>query len=306
MTALSLVPDAQVTLGDAIDAYLLSLAPVAAVTTRKEYASILGRLSAALGDKDVADITAADLAAWLTAGFADRAPATWNLSRVAVRSAWAYFTACGWADASVAASLPRRKVAEDRDRAIPGDVLNQLLADQSVPLRERTLWRMMRETAARESEVLNLNAEDLDLPGHRAKVRRKGGDLSVIVWLSGTAILLPRLLKGRRTGPVFTTSNAAKTGVARADVAADGSGRLSARQAQAIFRDATAGFPGGPWTLHGIRHRALTDAAEHGASTAMLMALSGHRNVRSLAIYARVGADALAAWQAERDPARRR
>ena len=68
---------------------------------------------------------------------------------------------------------------------------------------------------------------------------------------------------------------------------------------------ATRGFPGGPWTLHQIRHRALTDAAESGASTAMMMALSGHRNVKSLLIYARVGTDALAAWQADRDPARR-
>ena len=37
MTALSLVPDAQVTLGDAIDAYLDSLAPVSPLTTRKQY-----------------------------------------------------------------------------------------------------------------------------------------------------------------------------------------------------------------------------------------------------------------------------
>ena len=68
---------------------------------------------------------------------------------------------------------------------------------------------------------------------------------------------------------------------------------------------ATRDFPGGPYTLHQIRHRALTDAAEAGASTAMMMALSGHRNVKSLLIYARVGTDALAAWQADRDPARR-
>jgi hypothetical protein len=36
-----------------------------------------------------------------------------------------------------------------------------------------------------------------------------------------------------------------------------------------------------------------------------MMALSGHKSVKSLAIYARVGMDALAAWQAERDPNRR-
>lgn len=38
----------------------------------------------------------------------------------------------------------------------------------------------------------------------------------------------------------------------------------------------------------------------------MLMALSGHTSVRSLAKYARVSAEALGRWQAERDPAGRR
>ncbi len=304
MTALSLVPDAQVTLGDAIDAYLDSLAPVAAVTTRKEYASILGRLGAAIGERDVADVTGNDLAAWLTAGFADRAPATWNLSRVAVRSAWAYFTACGWTDGTAAASLPKRKIPQDRDRAIPADVLDQLLAAPFVPLRERTLWRLLFESAARVSEVLRLNVTDLDQVNRRAQVCRKGGATDVVTWLTGTAVLLPRMLKGRRTGPVFVTRP--RHFAAIADTAPNGTTRLSYRQAEALFRDATAGLPGGPFTLHQLRHSALTQAAEQGASTPMMLALSGHTSARSLVRYARVSPDALAAWQAERDPARRR
>ena len=42
--------------------------------------------------------------------------------------------------------------------------------------KERTLWRMLYETAARSAEVLALNVEDLDLPNRQAKVRRKGGE----------------------------------------------------------------------------------------------------------------------------------
>jgi integrase/recombinase XerC/integrase/recombinase XerD len=38
----------------------------------------------------------------------------------------------------------------------------------------------------------------------------------------------------------------------------------------------------------------------------MLMALSGHTSVRSLAKYARVSAEALGRWQTQRDPAARR
>jgi integrase/recombinase XerC/integrase/recombinase XerD len=49
----------------------------------------------------------------------------------------------------------------------------------------------------------------------------------------------------------------------------------------------------------------LTHAAEDGASTPMLMKMSGHVSVRSLGKYARPSAEALARWRAETDPAAR-
>jgi integrase len=61
--------------------------------------------------------------------------------------------------------------------------------------------------------------------------------------------------------------------------------RLSYRRAAELFETYTSGVPGGPFTLHQLRHSALTHAAEAGASTPMPMALSGHTSVRSLAIY---------------------
>lgn len=36
---------------------------------------------------------------------------------------------------------------------------------------------------------------------------------------------------------------------------------------------------GGPWTLHQLRHSALTYAAEDGANTATLLAYSGHTSI---------------------------
>jgi integrase len=54
-------------------------------------------------------------------------------------------------------------------------------------MREKTLWRMLYETAGRAAEVLALDSEDLDLRNRRARVRRKGGAIDVIVWLTGTA-----------------------------------------------------------------------------------------------------------------------
>ena len=49
--------------------------------------------------------------------------------------------------------------------------------------------------------MLRLDVEDLDLPNQRARVTCKGGAVDWIIWSTGTARLLPRLLKGRKTGP---------------------------------------------------------------------------------------------------------
>jgi integrase/recombinase XerC/integrase/recombinase XerD len=174
-------------------------------------------------------------------------------------------------------------------------------------VRERLLWTLLYESTARAEEVLLLDVSDLETANRRAVVTRKGGARDVIVWQTGTARLLPRLLAGRKTGPVFLTDRKAKPSVALIDIdPITGRARLSYRRAAELFERHTAELPGGPYTLHQLRHSGLTYAAEDGASTLMLMALSGHTSVRSLAKYARVWAEALGRWQAEREPAARR
>lgn len=116
---------------------------------------------------------------------------------------------------------------------------------------------------------------DLDLPNRRAEVRRKGGAMDVIVWQTGTARLLPRLLKGRTSGPVFVTERKARVPLAAADVDPAGRARLSYQQAAALFKNATGGA-----TLHQLRHSTLTHDAEDGTSTPILMARIGRLDVR--------------------------
>ncbi|MDQ2791699.1 MAG: site-specific integrase [Actinomycetota bacterium] len=202
--------------------------------------------------------------------------------------------------------LRTRPISTDRARALTRPQIELILAT-AAPLRDRVLWTLLYESAARAEEVLSLNVTDLGTSNRCAVITRKGGARDVIVWQTGTARLLPRMLAGRRRGPVFCTDRAARPSVALVDVdPTTGQARLSYRRAAELFETHTASMPGGPFTLHQLRHSALTHAAEAGASTPMLMALSGHTSVRSLAIYARVSAEALGRWQAERDPAARR
>ena len=189
-----------------------------------------------------------------------------------------------------------------------------------VPIREKTLWTMLYETAARSSEVLALDIEDLDRRNRRSKVTRKGSAVDVIVWQTGdrpaAAPAAGRPDEGagvpdRAACPRRAVRRRRRPGIrARA--------RLSYRRAEEIFTELTkplahpditdpgqlAAAPG--WTLHHLRHSALTHAAENGANTGTLLAYSGHASVASLARYTRVSPDALARWQAGRDPHRRR
>jgi integrase len=197
--------------------------------------------------------------------------------------------------------LLHRKPRADRARALSRADVEQLLTREDIGLRERTIWRMLYETAARSAEVLALDVEDLDLPNRCAKVRRKGGAVDIIVWQTGTARLLPRLLRGRKSGPVFVTGRKERVQLPAADLDPSGRARLSYQQAEALFSEGSGGA-----TLHQLRHSALTHDAELGTGTPMLMARSGHTSVRSLAKYARVSAEALQRHQAERDLARRR
>ena len=292
-----------VSLADAVEAYELTLSGPESAATLKSYRGVLRPLLADFGREiDVSSMDSAALAKWFTGRWGSGSPGTWNVRRVGLRAACRYWADQGWVSDDLAGRLRARKVAPDRSRALSRRQVEALLARENVALRERVLWRMLYETAARSAELLRLDVADLDLPNRKAKVRRKGGAVDVIVWQTGTARLLPRLLKGRRSGPLFLTDRRARVELPPGDIDPDsGKARLSYRQAEDLFKAASGGA-----TLHQLRHSALTHDAESGTSTVMLMAKSGHTSIASLARYARPSAEALQRHQERTDPARRR
>jgi integrase len=292
-----------VSLRDASDAYLATLAGPESAGTRRVYAGVLRALAAEFGhDEDVSAVNGRRVTTWFTSRWGSSSPSRWNVALDALRSACRYWQDQRWITDDLTAPLRRRKRAPDRSRALSSADVEQLLTREDIALRERTLWRLLYESAARSAEVLRLDVGGLDLPNRKAKVRRKGGAVDVIVWQTGTARLLPRLIRGRKSGPLFVTDRRARVELPPGDIdPASGRARLSYRQAEELFKAASGGA-----TLHQLRHSALTHAAEDGASTSTLLAFSGHTSVVSLARYARVSPEALGHWQAQRDPARRR
>lgn len=187
--------------------------------------------------------------------------------------------------------------------------MERLFRRTDVGVREKCLWRLLYETAARAEEVLSSDVDDLDLENKRLRVRRKGGDADWLHFQSGSARLLPRLIGDRRAGPIFLADR--RPGPARTPAAVDlcpvtGRGRLSYERAEYLFKQGSLKITSRGWTLHQLRHSALTHLAEDGVNLPLLMAKGGHQNLRSLQRYARPSANAVAAMTAAHDPARRR
>ena len=257
-----------------------------------------------VGTLDAAPLDAFSAAAWGQCG-----PATWNRHVATLRSFTAFARRRGWLTADPAGVLERRNEPADRTKAIARSSLERLFRREDVAIREKCLWRLLYETAARTQEVLSADIEDLDLENKRLRVRRKRGDSDWLHFQFGSARLLPRLIGDRDRGPIFLADR--RPGPARAPAALDlcpitGRGRLSYERSAYLFKQHSLKLSTTGWTLHQLRHSALTHLAEAGVNLPLLMAKSGHENLRSLQKYARPSAEAVAAMTAAHDPARRR
>ncbi len=249
----------------------------------------------------------------LAGRYGQAAPATYNRNLAAFGS---FFGWCVDHDLLVtspttklrAKKLRRTKEAERQARPIPMTELEALWSDPALALRERTYWAMLYETAARASELLSLNIEDLDLANKEAVIIGKGGDAERISWASLTARFLPRVITRRSSGPLFIGDR--RPGPARTPAEADlcphtGRARLSYRQAEQLFANATTKGDGSHYTLHQLRHSRLTHLAEEGEEVAMIKAKSRHRSLRSLERYLNPSAEAVRAMTNKHDLNRR-
>ncbi|MEV6976147.1 hypothetical protein [Kitasatospora sp. NPDC093806] len=172
---------------------------------------------------------------------ADTDPRTLNRELSTLRAALTWWRAQGWIDTDPGRGL--------RPRPLPAPAGDRLSPDRPptaparrAPLREQTLWHLLHESGAPVEAVLALDVDDLDLPHRRTRPPARP-----LHWQSGTARLLPLLLAGRTTGPLFLTDRRAPAGTPAADRCPHTHrARLSYRRAAELF---TAHHPG-----HTLRH----------------------------------------------------
>jgi integrase len=194
-----------VTVGEAIEEFLATPRCNESANTHRAYASVLYRIGDRLDpERGLAEVDDDEIGAALTALWGTAASATFNRNRATVGS-WLTWcsTKAKWDAPALPGTCERRKQPADKTRAVGRTKIDRMCGRRDVPLREKLLWRMLYETASRATAVLQLNVEDLDFENRRAPVTIKGGDTEWIVWGRSTALLLPRYLRGRETGPLF-------------------------------------------------------------------------------------------------------
>jgi site-specific recombinase XerD len=192
------------TLADGAAAFLAQ--PSLTRSTRRSYDQTLTRLVGELGgDQLLSTLTVEAVTVAVTTAWGERAPATWNRQVATVRSFLGFCRRRRWLPEDLTVDLERRPEPADRTRAIPLPELERLWRRGDVGVREKALWRLLYETAARASEALSINVEDLELDNKRVPVRSKGGDTDWLHFQTGSARLLPRLIAGRTRGPLFLT-----------------------------------------------------------------------------------------------------
>jgi len=175
----------------AIDGFLDSPDVRANPNTLRACTSVLDRVGEEIGtSRRLAEVPDDDIAGALTGLWGGAKPATWNRNRAAVGSwlAWCSDTR-HWAAPALPAAAKRRRENNDYTKAVSRSRIDRLCRRRDVPLREKTLWRLLYESASRASAVLALNVEDLDLPNKQARVTVKGGD-TLLTWQESNRVYL--------------------------------------------------------------------------------------------------------------------
>ena len=290
------------TLGAAVDAFLSVSRPE---TTARTYAGTMERLAGRLGrERPLSGVTDEELSEAADELWGGLAPRTWNRHVATVRSWTSWCRGHGWPAGDLELTADRRAVASDDSKAIPLPELERLWSKKDIPLRERALWRLLYDSAARAEEVLGLDVPDLDLANRQAQARVKGGHIHLLHFQTAAARLLAKLTAGREAGPVFLTERRAASHrvTAAADLDPESRrARLSYEMAEQLFKENSGGK-----TLHQLRHSRLTHLGDTNVSAPLLMAISGHRQLATLQQYVKPSQAAVAKLMADTDPDRRR
>lgn len=213
-------------------------------------------------EKPLRRITAADLIDWAET-LARLKPATQYRRLSAVKSLFSYAHKLGYIDLDPAAALRMPKAPDDRaSKLLSVEQVQTIVSAASG--RDRLILLTLYRLGLRESELCNLNAEDLR--DSVLVVRGKGGKLRNLAVPPDLAALLR---ESASDGPLFRTKNG---------------NRLNASDVYRVVTKA-AKASGIRCSPHSLRHAHASHALDNGAPLHVVRDGLGHANVSTTSRY---------------------
>ena len=188
----------------------------------------------------------------------------------------------------VSAGVPKPLTESDIDA-----LLNAVVGDDALALRDRAVLEMLYATGARISEVCGVNIDDLDRSGRIIRLFGKGSKERLVpygqiaakhleTYLENRFLLEPSSWRNRDDRDAVFLTNTGR--------------RLNRQKAYDIVRKAgIAASIREPLSPHTLRHSCATHMLEHGADLRIVQEMLGHASISTTQVYTKVSNELL--WQ---------
>ena len=278
-------------LDEAIDLYLdfLKVERGLSVHTLDGYGRDLARLVAFLGERDVDDVTAADLTGYLIS-LADAQLGARSRARalVAIRGWFRHLVGERWLDADPSAQLEAPRTARRLPAVLGEDAIARLVAappDTPRGRRDAAMIELAYASGLRVSELVKLAIADVNLNAGFVRVTGKGQKTRVVPLHAAARDKIDRYLRDDR--PAWLRDPRQKA------VFLTERGGPMTRQAfwkllRGHARRVGVRLPGGDVSPHKLRHSFATHLVEHDADLRAVQAMLGHADIATTQIYTQV------------------
>lgn len=260
----------------------------ASANTVSSYLRDVHNFSAAMLDKEVpvTDVVARDVEEY-TASLArcGKSPATVTRSLASIKSFYQYLLSRGYVDQNPAKGVSPAKVERKLPQVLTGKEVELFLAQPECTdlkgYRDRAMLELLYATGIRVSELIELNVDDLNLPGGVVKCFSKGRER--IIPLYPTAIralneylhmVRPQLVDSEDEDALFVNMSGER-------MSRQGFWKLIKhyQEKAGIQKDITP---------HTLRHSFAAHLLENGADLRSIQAMLGHADISSTQIYAKL------------------
>jgi integrase/recombinase XerC len=210
----------------------------------------------------------------------------------ALRSLYRFLAREGRTGLNPATEVRTPKLPQRLPTVLTKDDANALMefpeGDDVLPRRDRAILETLYSTGARVSELVGMNADDLNLSDGLVRLRGKGrkerivpiGAVAVEAIKEYCTSLRPSAISHQPSAPVFMNRRG---------------GRLTARSVERMVEKYSGRLTGGRISPHALRHSFATHLLDEGADLRAIQEMLGHASLTTTQKYTHLATDQLMA-----------